>query len=103
MCHEHTTSPARREIARDEPHAHPGQTCSAHRLAVTSRSLTTAADLSVPFARAVVIVRRRELDGDIERITLSAPILFASSYEHHSPRKRYREVGSSRQGSASHR
>ena len=67
MRHEHTTSLARCEIARDEPDAHPGQTCSAHRLAVTSRSLTTAADLSVPFARAVVLVRRRGLDHDMKR------------------------------------
>ena len=44
---------------------HDQQTCSAHRLAVTSRSLSTAADLSVPFARAltraVVLVRRSGL------------------------------------------
>ena len=33
--HEHTTSPARCEIARDEPAASQGQTCSADRLAAT--------------------------------------------------------------------
>ena len=61
MRREHTTSLARCEGARGSPGAHPGQTCSAHRLAATSRSLVTGGDTAVPFARAVVIVRRRKL------------------------------------------
>ena len=67
MSTRHRSHDARSRETRDEPDAHPGQTCSAHRLAVTSRSLTTAADLSVPFARAVVLVRRRGLDHDMKR------------------------------------
>ena len=90
MRHEHTTSLARCEIARDEPGAHPGQTCSAHRLAATSRSLTTAADLSVPFARAVVIVRRRKLDGHMEAVSLHVPVKTASSSDQTRARNRYR-------------
>ena len=90
--HEHTASLARCEIARDEPDAHPGQTCSAHRLAVTSRSLTTAADLSVPFARAVVTVRRRGLDHDMKRDELHVVVYSASSSDQTRARKRYRPV-----------
>ena len=74
MRREHTTSLARCEGARGSPGAHPGQTCSAHRLAATSRSLTTAALRSVPFARAVVIVRRRKLDGVMETVGLHDPV-----------------------------
>ena len=90
MRREHTTSLARCEGARGSPGAHPGQTCSAHRLAATSRSLTTAALRSVPFARAVVIVRRRKLDGVMETVGLHDPVKTAPSSDRMRARQRYR-------------
>jgi hypothetical protein len=92
MRHEHTTSPARCEIARDKPGAHPGQTCSARRLAATSRSLTMAANLSVPFARAVVIGRTRGLDGQIQADVLYLPVYSAPTSDHRCAHKRYRAL-----------
>ena len=90
MRREHTTSLARCEGARGSPGAHPGQTCSAHRLAATSRSLVTGGDTAVPFARAVVIVRRRKLDGVMETVGLHDPVKTAPSSDRMRARQRYR-------------
>ena len=92
MRHEHTTPLARCEITRDEPGDDPGQTCSAHQLAATSRSLTMAADLYVPFARAVVIGRTSGLDGQIQADVLYLPVWSAPSSVHPRARQRYREL-----------
>ena len=58
----------------------------------TSRSLTTAALRSVPFARAVVIVRRRKLDGVMlmETVGLHDPVKTAPSSDRMRARQRYR-------------
>ena len=90
MRREHTTSLARCEGARGSPGAHPGQTCSAHRLAATSRSLVTGGDTAVPFARAVVIVRRRKLDGVMETVGLHDPVKTAPSSDRMRACQRYR-------------
>ena len=92
MRHEHTTSLVRCEIARDDPAADSGQTWSARRLAATSRSLSTAGDLSVPFARAVVIGRTRGLDGQIQADVLYLPVYSAPTSDHRCAHKRYRAI-----------
>ena len=44
--------------------------------------------------RAPMDGRRRRLDGNIKPEVVYVPIQVASAYDDHSPRKRYREVGS---------
>ena len=92
MRNKHTASLARCEVARNEPAADPGQTCPVHRLAATSRSLTIAGDLSVPFARAVVKIRGCGFDGHTEALRLRVPVKTAPSSDQTRARKRYRPV-----------
>ena len=56
-----TTMRERAKNARDEHCAHPGQTCSAHRLAVTSRSFDTDGVTNAHAVAAVVLVSRMRL------------------------------------------
>jgi hypothetical protein len=77
--HEHTTSSARCEIARNKPAADPGQTCSAHQLAATSRSFDDCCCGAVPFARAVVKIRGCGFDGDMETVRLHVAVKTAPS------------------------
>ena len=44
--------------------------------------MTTAADLSVPFARAVVVVRGRGFDGHTEKVGLRVPVKKPTSTDH---------------------
>ena len=74
MRREHTTSLAQCESARGEPGGASGSCWPAHRLAATSRSLVTGAFRSGPFARAVVTVRGRGLDGVMETERLHDPV-----------------------------
>ena len=89
MRNKHTASLARCEVARNEPAADAGQTCPAHRLAATSRSLTIAGDLSVPFARAVVKIRGCGFDGHTQEPGLRVPVKTASLSDHRCAHKRY--------------
>ena len=82
MSTQQSTSFVRCEIARNEPAADQGQACSAHRLAASSRSLIMAADLYVPFARAVVIGRASGLDGQIQDVVLYLPVYSAPTSDH---------------------
>ena len=82
MRHEHTTSLARCEIARDEPGAHPGQTCSAHRLAVTSRSSDKNGVTKVPAVAAVVVGCDSRLQGGMEEDRGHAPLHSPTSSDH---------------------
>ena len=90
MRREHTTSLARCESARGSPGGASGSCWPAHRLAATSRFLTTAADLSVPFARVVVIGRARGFDGHTQWVRLSVPVKTAPSSDQTRARQRYR-------------
>ena len=92
MSTQQSTSFVRCEIARNEPAADQGQTCSAHRLAASSRSLIMAADLYVPFARAVVIGRASGLDGQIQDVVLYLPVYSAPTSDHRCAHKRYKEL-----------
>ena len=90
MRREHTTSLARCESARGEPGGSSGSCWHAHQLAPTSRFLVTGADTAVPFARAVVIVRGRGLDGDTEKDRLRVAVQTAPSSDQTGARQRYR-------------
>ena len=92
MRREHTTSLARCESARGEPGVASGSCWHAHQLAPTSRSLTTAGDTFVPFARVVVIGRARELDGHTEEVRLRVPVKTAPSSDQTRARQRYRAL-----------
>ena len=92
MRREHTTSLARCESAWDEPGGASGSCWHAHQLAPTSRSLVTAADTAVPFARAVVIVRGRGFDGDMEKDRLHVAVQTAPSSDQTRARQRYRAL-----------
>ena len=76
MRREHTSSRMRCESARGEPAGGSWPSCSAHRLAATSRFLTTVDDTAVPIARAVVIVRgrcRADWTGTLRRTVFRCP------------------------------
>ena len=61
-----------------------------HPIAATSRSFVKDAATSVPFARAVVTVRGRGLDGHMKEVGLHVPVKTAPSTDQTRARKRYR-------------
>ena len=61
-----------------------------HPIASTSRSFDKDAVRSVPFARAVVKIRGRGLDGHMKEVGLHVPVKTAPSSDQTRARKRYR-------------